>query len=128
MSENSEVNLPEKATIEKTRKSDVSNLGIYNLPDKVAGIGKKVQNSPNIRSNRALEKMLRTLRRKSLVTLWHLEKHKPDYESKFGQPGVDKAEQELKDSLKEIGKIGSQRAEELTNKRIEKLSKMRYGM
>lgn len=121
-------NLQKKAEIEKGDKSDgTSNLGIYNLPDKVAGITSKLQNSPHIRSNRALEKRLRYLDRRCKVILQGIGKHNSEYEARFGRDAVLEAEQKLKQLSIQIQEVGGQRAADARDKRIQKLRDMGYG-
>lgn len=127
MSENLGIDkLPEKVGIEKTGRPDVSNLGIYKLPAKVAGIRSELEKSSTIPSNRILEKRLRGLDRRCKTTLQSVEKHKSKYVDRFGEDAVLRAEEELEQLSIQIQEIGSQRAADAMDKRIEKLRKMGY--
>lgn len=136
MSENNagivEVNLPppqERVVTEKAKGLEALPLRIYNLPGKVGGMEKSLEEI-NANEKYSLEAFLKKTRRLNNRCFWLSENaklNKQVYEDRFGRDAIEEVQQKLGELPDEIKRSIKERTEATADKNIQKLRDMGYG-
>lgn len=130
MSENSGVdNPPEKIRIEKAGKPDVASPRIYNLPDKVAGIERRLEeiDTDEHTSPKAFLKKTRKLNNKCLWLSKNAKLNEQIYNDRFGEVVIKKVRQDLEELPGKIKAAKEQKAGTVMAKTVSGLSKAGYS-